>query len=107
MSLLARLAAIVPVARYEVEGESMLPDVTPGERVLVHTAAYKKRDPAPGDLVVLHDPRERTRLLIKRIEAREGDRWKVTGANPRASTDSRTFGPVAQEQIVGRVLFRY
>ena len=107
MTLAGRFAALLPIGRYLVEGESMLPDVLPGERVLVNKAAYWLRRPLAGDLVVLRDPRDSSRLLLKRLGAPEGDRWHVLGANAEASTDSRTFGPVGRELLVGKVLFRY
>ena len=107
MSLAGRLAALLPFGRYRVEGESMLPHVSPGEHVLVNKAAYWLRKPSTGDLVVLRDPRDSSRLLIKRIERAEGDRWTVVGANAEASTDSRTFGPVGKDALVGKVMLRY
>lgn len=107
MSLVGRVAALLPLGRYQVEGESMLPDVSPGERVLVNKAAYWLGKPARGDLVVLRDPRDKRRLLLKRLDEPAGDRWHVVGANASASTDSRTFGPVGRELLVGKVLLRY
>jgi nickel-type superoxide dismutase maturation protease len=108
MSLAGRVASLFPLARYQVEGGSMLPDVSAGERVLVNKAAYWLRRPSTGDLVVLRDPRDRHRLLLKRLDAPAGDdSWNVLGANAGASTDSRTFGPVDRGLLVGKVLLRY
>jgi nickel-type superoxide dismutase maturation protease len=107
LSLAGRLAALLPLGRYQVEGESMLPEVSPGERVLVNKAAYWLGKPSSGDLVVLRDPRDSNRLLLKRLAVLEGDRWHVVGANASASTDSRTFGTVGRESLVGKVLLRY
>lgn len=105
--MLRRLSALLPLARYRVEGESMAPALAPGERVLVNRAAYWLRSPRPGDLVVLRDPRRRERLLLKRIDRPAAGGWLVVGDNSEASTDSRTFGPVRRELIVGKVWFRY
>ncbi len=103
-----RLSALLPFARYRVEGESMSPAVAPGERVVVNRAAYWFGQPRTGDLVVLRDPRAPGRLLIKRIDAPAGESaWLVRGANEEASTDSRHFGPVGRELLVGKVWFRY
>ena len=56
----------------------------------------------------MRDPRQPDRLLLKRIEGPAGaDGWLVAGDNPQASTDSRAFGPVGRELIVGKVWFRY
>ena len=108
MGLAGRVAALFPLARYQVEGASMLPEVGPGERVVVNKAAYWLGKPSTGDLVVVRDPRDRQRLLIKRLDGPAGDdRWNVLGANASASTDSRIFGPVDRELLVGKVLLRY
>lgn len=101
------LDRLLPFGRYRVEGESMAPALSPGERVFVHKTAYRRHDPEPGDLVVLRDPRDHERLLLKRIDARDGEGWLVLGDNAAASTDSRDFGPVARELIIGKVWFRY
>ena len=86
----------------------MAPAFSPGQRVVVNRAAYLFAQPRPGDLVVVRDPRRPDRLLRKRIEGSAGaDGWLVAGDKPRASTDSRAFGPVGRELIVGKVWFRY
>ena len=86
----------------------MAPAFAAGERVFVSRAAYWFSKPRPGDLVVVRDPRQPDRLLLKRIDRSAGeDGWLVLGDNPEASTDSRTFGPVKRELIVGKVWFRY
>jgi len=102
------LDRLLPLARYRVEGESMAPTLSAGERVLVNKAAYWFRKPRAGDLVVLRDPRQHDRLLLKRIAGEaDGRRWLVVGENASASTDSRAFGPVGRELLVGKVLARY
>lgn len=86
----------------------MAPALSPGERVFVNRAAYWFSEPKPGDLVVVRDPRQPDRLLLKRIDRpAESGVWLVMGDNRQASTDSREFGPVTREQILGKVWFRY
>jgi type IV secretory pathway protease TraF len=63
--------------------------------------------PQPDDLVVIRDPRTPSRLLCKRVVSTDGRHIVVRGDNPDASTDSRVFGPVPEEWVVGRVLRRY
>jgi nickel-type superoxide dismutase maturation protease len=102
------LGRLLPIARYEIEGESMTPGLSPGERVLVNRAAYWFSRPRAGDVVVVRDPRRPARLLIKRIEATAGgEGYRVLGDHPEASTDSRAFGPVSRDQILGKVWLRY
>jgi hypothetical protein len=46
--------------------------------------------------------------LIKRVKVRlEDGRYRLEGDNPLESTDSRTFGPVTREFILGRVTSRF
>jgi nickel-type superoxide dismutase maturation protease len=86
-----------------VAGDSMLPTYRDGDWVVV-SRVFRA---APGQVVVALDPRGGARQLVKRLAARRGSGWWVVGDNPGASTDSRTFGAVPQELILGRVLFRY
>lgn len=45
--------------------------------------------------------------MVKRVAFVEDGRVVVLGDAPEASTDSRTFGPVAVTLVVGRPWFRY
>ena len=89
--------------RVVVEGESMLPTLEPGDRLLVLAGGR----PRPGALVALQDPRDPGRVLVKRVGSTVGPGFEVLGDNPPASTDSRHFGPVPPEALLGRVVHRY
>ena len=81
----------------------MEPELSPGDYVLANRWAYRRGDPAKGDVVVFRDP-EGHRFLVKRVaEAFNGNAYFVVGDNLAASRDSRSFGPVPRELIVGRV----
>ena len=95
------LGAALVTRRVAVEGESMLPTLVPGDRVL----AVRARRGRAGALVVVRDPRRPSRLLVKRVVQAGSRGHTLAGDNPQASTDSRTFGPVAT--LWGRVVFRY
>jgi nickel-type superoxide dismutase maturation protease len=86
-----------------VEGGSMRPALEPGDRLLV----VRRRRYRPGDVVALRDPRHPDRVVVKRVAALDGDRLVVLGDAPDASTDSRTFGPVAAGAVLGRAVYRY
>ena len=92
-----------PLGRVEVTGDSMLPALAPGDRLLVR----RGRRARIGDVVALTDPRTPARTLVKRVSARDGEALTVLGDNAAASTDSRILGPVAPAAIRGRVVYRY
>jgi nickel-type superoxide dismutase maturation protease len=86
----------------------MLPALRPGDWVIVEAAARRSRPFRPGDVVLVPDPRDTRRVLVKRLVrlTAAGDAW-VEGDNPAESTDSRQFGEVRAADIVGRAVFRY
>lgn len=96
---------IFPFAIFKVEGESMLPDFRPGDFVVANLLAYIFKGPRAGDAVILSDPRKKDRMLLKRVLSGVRQEVFVLGDNPQESTDSRAFGLVAKEDILGKVFF--
>ena len=105
----------------------MLPAIEPGDWLLVDPTTL--RWPRRGSVVVFHEP-DGGALAVKRVAAGPGDRvpfaegyleladdeaWLVSDATPEdaarrgfgAPTDSRVYGPVPVELLVGRAWFRY
>jgi len=74
----------------------MAPTYAPGERL---TALRRWRPVRPGDVVVLRDPREPGRWLLKRCVARADGRLDLRGDNASGSTDSRAFGVVPSRAV--------
>jgi nickel-type superoxide dismutase maturation protease len=99
-------APIVAFSRVTVVGGSMLPTLQPGDRLLV---LRRGRHLRTGDLVTVTDPRDPSgrRVLVKRVVRASPAEVEVAGDNPDASTDSRTFGPVARSAVRGWVFYRY
>jgi nickel-type superoxide dismutase maturation protease len=93
-----------PLRRVQVHGDSMRPALEAGDRLLVVA-----RRPRPGDVVAVVDPRDEERVMVKRVSAIDPGDGGITvlGDNPAASTDSRTFGPVRSDHVLGRVVYRY
>jgi nickel-type superoxide dismutase maturation protease len=89
------------VRRISVEGSSMAPTYVSGERLTVVRRWSRVR---VGDVVVLADPRDGGRWLLKRCVAREGSRVDLRGDNAQASTDSRDFGLVPARDVKWIVL---
>jgi nickel-type superoxide dismutase maturation protease len=89
--------------RLEIEGVSMLPELAPGDRVVIR----KTRQVAVGDTIALRDPDDEERHLVKRVVGLEYGAVRVEGDNEGASRDSRHFGPVPSSLVLGRVVTRY
>ncbi|MBF2036377.1 MAG: nickel-type superoxide dismutase maturation protease [Leptolyngbyaceae cyanobacterium T60_A2020_046] len=91
--------------RFRVRGNSMLPALKPGDEVLIDPAAYRQRSPQPGELVIAQHPHQPHLRMIKRVHwvAPDGA-CDLRGDNPSESSDSRTFGLVDPQLILGRVL---
>jgi nickel-type superoxide dismutase maturation protease len=94
--------------RGAVGGTSMAPGLIPGDWLILDPDAYRRRSPAPRELVVVRDPREPGQLLVKRVAAVEpGGALALLGDNPAESTDSRSFGAVPPSAVLGRPWIRY
>ncbi len=81
----------------------MEPTLREGDHVITSPLPYLWGRPSVGDLVVLRHPFE-DRFLVKRISRVGGRQVDVVGDNLPRSTDSRVFGPVSIDRLVGKVL---
>lgn len=92
-----------------VHDESMLPTLRPGDRLLVDPRAYRARSPRVGEIVVVTDPEASDRWIVKRVafvHAAEGT-IDIRGDAADTARDSRQFGRVSTQVIVGRVYRLY
>jgi nickel-type superoxide dismutase maturation protease len=91
----------------------MSPVLLPGDYVI----AVRPVRLRCGDVVVVEHPDRKAYEMVKRLEGMPGDvaggramgpdEYWVTGDDPSASTDSRTYGPIRREAIRGVVRVRY
>ena len=97
--------------RFQINGSSMQPTIIHGEKVLVHPVAYQAKHPEIGDVVLVQHPFERGRRMVKRvtqiIESQNEIRFHVEGDNKSESTDSRSFGTLSRNRILGQVTSRF
>jgi len=82
----------------------MEPALREGDWVLV---LPRRGAPRAGDVVLVRDPREHARLLLKRVAEVTPEGVVVAGDHVEHSTDSRVFGPVPFDLVLGRAAFRY
>ncbi len=110
-SLFAYLKLLLPRwQRRRVNGRSMHPTLPDGTTVLLDTAAYRHTSPQTGDIVLAQHPFQPDNKMNKRITAiTEDSRFFLQGDNPDAveTSDSRSFGTVRPDQILGKVTHRF
>jgi nickel-type superoxide dismutase maturation protease len=109
--------AFVRARRVTVWGRSMMPELLAGDRLLVDRLAFARDAPKRGDVVFARHPTTPELRLLKRITAVAGDdvgdwtllagEYWVEGDHTEASTDSREFGPIRDEDLLGRAWVRY
>lgn len=87
----------------------MLPALRPGDYVLATAPPRILGAPRAGWVVVARRPDRPELELIKRVAdpAGLGGALILRGDNPESSTDSRHFGPVLRDDLVGVVWLRY
>jgi signal peptidase I len=104
--------------RVAVEEQSMAPALNAGDWLLLDPTTG--RWPRRGSIVVFREPGSEL-LAIKRVAARPGDTVRLQagllrlavdeawllGDNAPTSIDSRRYGPVPLDALVGRAWFRY
>ena len=103
-----------------VYGHSMAPTLQPGEVVLVNHRAYASHEPRRGEVVMARPSSLGGKALVKRIVGLPHERvavgervWQLgdeqfflLGDRAEHSMDSRIFGPVSREELVGPVRVR-
>ncbi|MCY4411739.1 MAG: nickel-type superoxide dismutase maturation protease [Caldilineaceae bacterium] len=94
-----------------VTGDSMAPTLAAGAVVMLDPDAYNGRNPREDEIVVARHPRQADLRIVKRVAAvfesrAEGLLLVLASDNPGAGADSRVFGPVAINLVLGRVISR-
>ena len=84
-----------------VNGDSMWPTLKDGD--VIKATSYDGQDLNVGDLLVFYDPRDSSRVCIKRLKRIEANGYFVEGDNPdpTASTDSHNYGLIADDSVIG------
>ena len=86
----------------DVDGPSMAPTLSHGDRLVCHYGAAVRT----GAVVVARHPLRQELLVVKRAAERRTGGWWLLSDNSRVESDSRDFGTVPDELVLGRVLCR-
>ena len=86
-----------------VVGDSMKGTISEGNYVTYKKINQKKPDLKIGDIVVASHPITKSKLIIKRIHAIYENKFDLRGDNLLFSTDSREWGLIELDLIIGKV----
>lgn len=87
-----------------VSGDSMLPVLRQGDCLLVRVTGEAR----VGDVVVARHPQDSGLLLVKRAVGHTDAGWWLLSDNAvEGLDDSRHFGAVPDDALIGRVVCRY
>jgi len=86
-----------------VVGTSMEGTLKEGDLITYKKLNPKNIDLEIGDIVVASHPKTKKKLIIKRIHRIYQNKFDLRGDNSYASTDSREFGLIELDLIIGKV----
>ena len=89
-----------PFKRLQIEGHSMEPALCAGDRVLIR----RSRKLVPGDVAAFE---HEGRILVKRVVRVIAQGYHFAGDHTADSRDSRSFGRVSKERVIGKMILRY
>jgi len=87
----------------KVDGISMEPTILEGDIIIYRPVKSQDEEIVQGSLIVINHPLKENIFLIKRVHFVNDDSLDVRGDNQKESTDSRQFGLINKNQLVGTV----
>ncbi len=100
---------------FRVTGDSMTPTLTAGAVVMLDPQAFCHQMPQEHEIVVASHPRQYELQIVKRVAAVIESPTEsgiprtlliLASDNAAAGSDSRTFGPVEMDLVLGKVVSR-
>lgn len=88
-----------PLYLYKVSGNSMEPAIH--EKDIIFVVHKSLAHFNIGNVVLF---KKNSMLMVKRIKKVKMNEFEVEGDNISQSTDSRNFGPIRENEIIGRVV---
>jgi nickel-type superoxide dismutase maturation protease len=89
------------LAKFKVIGHSMEPLIKNRDMVLASSLFYLFKKPQIGDIVAFRDT---DKILIKRVTNISKEKYFLEGDNKKDSLDSRKFGFISKQKILGKVI---
>ncbi len=103
-----------------VSGASMEPTFNNGDYLIIDELSYHFRKPEKGEVIIFRYPLDPSKFFIKRIIGLPGEtieinsskitlgpnEYFVEGDNQSASSDSRIWGAVPENLVIGRAFVR-
>lgn len=103
-----------------VSGASMEPTFDNGDYLIIDEFSYHFKNPQKGDVIVFRYPLDPKKFFIKRVAGLPGEtieingrkitlgqgEYFVLGDNQGESSDSRVWGNVPEDLVIGRALLR-
>ena len=89
--------------KFKIQGHSMEPTIKNGQTVLVSSLPYIFKKPKVNDVIALENG---NKILIKRILKMNAQEVFIAGDNLEDSLDSRKFGMVSKNKILGKVIYK-
>jgi len=96
------MQALLSWQRIRITGHSMTPSLLPDDLVLVRHGAPVR----PGAIVLARFRAEPGLLVVKRAVRSQPDGWLLASDNPRAGSDSRTYGVAEVAAVAVRIWHR-
>ena len=81
----------------------MEPTINNGNIVFISAVPYVFGKPKRNDIVVF---KYKNKHFLKRISKINNHKYEVKGDNAKDSLDSRVFGEISRNQILGKVIFK-
>ena len=95
--LIAAFIMIFIARAYTVNGDSMLPTLQHGERLLVDKLSYRFIEPSRGEIIVFKNPSNTSEQFVKRVIGLPGDKVAITQGvvyvNDQPIEENYTFAP--------------
>lgn len=90
------------LSKFKISGHSMEPAIKNEQHVLVSKIPYFFSEPSIKEIVAF---KKNKKILIKRIIRKSGNKYFLAGDNLNDSLDSRSFGFVSKNDILGKVIY--